>query len=172
MYKAPNDYTLITSKGDQRSKRIELLQQTGKAGANFERFISASIVWFYGESDHNINVINDLLVIAENSHGYNVQRLASYLKRIIPHAYIEATNKRKAHFDTKPKGKKYPTNDKVLRFLALNPEWNKTGASKTAADYDETKHVASVIAKIAKNNGNVLDFANALIKAHADKIAA
>ena len=171
MHPQVNDYAIITSKSDQRTKRNEIMRSTGKAGKDFEVFVSASINWFYGESDHNINVINDLLVIATQSKGYNVQRLASYLKRIIPHTLLDGGKDLTTRFDRKIEGRKYPKADKVAAFLTSNPSWSKTGKSKKAADYDQAKYINSVLAKIEKNGGNVIDFTNALLIASQTKAA-
>ena len=159
-----NDYATIIDKADHKTKRNSLLQRTGEAGKDFEAFVVASIHWFYGASDYNINVINDLLRIAHQSRGYNVQRLSAYLKQVVPHKLVQSKDKKVVPaFDKKES--RYLKGHELNTFLSHNPVWSQYGAQKEASDYDVDAVVARLVKTLGKNNVTIADFTNKLLLA-------
>lgn len=143
------DFSVITDKSDQKDKRNDLNQRLGQAGKDFEMFVVSSVYWFYGASDKNINVINDLLEIAHKSRGMNAARLAAYLKHVIPHKLTEAkTTKDCPKFGVKIKDTVYPVTAQWSEFLRRNPQWSKYGKVSKSTDFDLQKYLKGVVSTL------------------------
>ena len=144
----------IANKADQKQKRNELNYLLGTSGKKFDYFVDATIAWFYGDSDKNITVINDLLVIAHQSRGYNVQRLSAYLQVVIPHKLQTVKNLKECpKFLKKDKDLGYASESKWTSFCERNI-WSQYGKPQDMKDFNAEATVKQFIAKLIKNEAD------------------
>lgn len=161
-----SDYQTIENADDRKDKRNQLARTMATDAKKFNNFVKASVQFFYGESDNHINVINDLLRMATVARGMNAGRLASYLKKIVPHKLEESTKHGEApKFGKKLDKKDYPNQDEVIAFLMDNPYWYQHGKVDKASSFDEVAYLKTVISKLKTNKVDLAKFAGEILAA-------
>ncbi len=156
------DYEKITGNNDRRHKRNQLNKVMGQSSKAFNLFVLASVDFFYHDGNRQINIINDLLKMAQQCRGMNAGRLAGYLKKVVPHNLKEATSHGEApKFTTK--SDQYLDFSDVQLFIAANPLWYKYGNVDKSTFYTDT-YLKAVVTKLKKENVNVKEFALSLLK--------
>lgn len=141
-----------------KQERDFWLKATGQIGKRFNQFVRNSIRFFYENGNHNVVIVNGLLLIAHQSTMMNKQRLAAYLQACIPHELKDAGSKTKVpSFGKKIEGAQYDF-PAVVEFLSKHLEWNSYGKEPTPAQFS-LEIVATNAAKAAvKNNINMTEF--------------
>ena len=159
-----NKYAIIENNSDRKVKRNELFKDMLITGKSFNYFVLSSLDFFFNAGDKQINIINDLLKMAQKSNGMNASRLANYLKVVINHEFEEGDNAKNKPpiFKGKIEATSYMDFKEVQHFISINPEWHKFGRNDSTKQFDLDTLLAMVADKIDKNNVTVVDFEKGL----------
>jgi len=153
------DYQNINDNTDRKAKRDALNKQLGEVGKAFNYFVLSSILFFYKDGSHSINIINDLLQMAQKSRGMNATRLAAYLRKVIPHVLDEGDNRKGIAPQFNKKNGDYLSVEDVEVFVYRNSEWFKFGNNLTTKQiFNVSDYISLVAAKLEKNNVVYIDF--------------
>lgn len=154
-----------------KKERDEIAKEVGQAGRRFNEFVRKTVRYFYCGGNHQVALVNSLLLIAHNSKMANKQRLAAYLMQCIPHKLNDRASKDKApSFGAKLPDSQYDW-PKVEQFLAVNLEWNKFGKEPDPRAYSLQLSAASAAKAALKNGVKLADLTGAIISAYADAAA-
>jgi len=157
------NYSVITSPEDYTKKLRSLSNRGGSVKTDFVAFITATVPYFWGEGNFQIDLINRLVKVAYDN-GYNGGHTLDYLRNVIP--WSTGKDKENPHrflFTTKDK-KNSLTQDDVMAFLASNPspfELEK-GGNTEPKDFDAEKRIVGFL-KAAKKAGLELNAVEKLL---------
>ena len=157
------------------NKAARALNKRGVSFASdFAEFVPAAIMFFHGEGNKNVEILNSVIAIAYNASGMNAGHLMDYISQTVPHRVVKDKDMVRRHkFAGLIVGREYPAMFDVELFLLENPmwaEWGK-GAAK-APEFNAATWKRSLLTVLArgfangKDEGDVLAmFEDARIKA-------
>jgi hypothetical protein len=158
----PRDYTIIRDNADLKAKQSELGDSLNGMGKDFNNFVLASVSFFYGDGNKQVAIINTLIEMAYNAHGYNANKLCDYLVNLIPH---KVEKKVRAYPMLSTREGEYPSIDVMQEFVIANPQWSRySKEAKVAKPFSQLKYAAEVLKKLEANGVNVAEFTS-LMKA-------
>ena len=145
-------FSTILNNYDRKAKRNELSKMGGQFSKAFNFFVLASIEFYYQAGNKQINIINDLFVIANHTKGMNASRLAAYLKSVVPHELAEGDNKKGiAPKFFGPKTGDYLSYSEVCEFVTKHPQWALYGRNDKSTQFDELATVSTFVKVMLKN---------------------
>lgn len=168
------NYSTITSNKDYVSKANQLAKRGHSFAADFAQFTVATLKFFHGEGNRNIELLNGLVSIAYDTKGMNAGKLMDWIAVTVPHKIVRDKEKAERFlFAGKKKDAEYPDATTVELFLLENDKWHKFegGASKTPKAYDAVADADRLIARLLEagyDTNNIV----ALIKTEAPKVVA
>lgn len=169
------DYTAILSGSDYEKKATNLMKRGRNWSHDFNQFVTAGIMYFHGEGNHNPEVLNGLVTIAYETRGVNAGHLIDYIAKTIPHKVVkDKENKKRFIFVGKLADAEYSLIESEI-FLLENPVWSEWdgGASKAPKAFS-IEGVEDAIARImgqADKAGVVVPW-DAVLEHAAQKAAA
>lgn len=119
-----------------------------KVTNEFTAIVREGINLYYGETNRNIQVINDLVDCANSLKGLRVKALVEYLSQVIPHANDGA--KASHHFGKMQKEKKAAMDSTWKDFLVEYPEWHSYTVEKDPTPFDLTVFMKTIHQRIEK----------------------
>lgn len=112
----------------------KLLKSLTKRGENFNQdfndAVKASVNLYWGEGNQNIGIVNNLLAVASVVKGINRERLVSFYKEVIPHAY---NTKGKLFTGKKPDSEL--TQESALEYNVKNRWYDKKESEPTEFNF-------------------------------------
>jgi len=128
---------------------LRSIKQRGSAvTSEFEEIVITAVQLYYGETNRNIQVINDVVDCGAVLKGIRLLALVDYLKQVIPHE-----NKGKSgdyHFGRMDKELARSYDASWEEFLSSNPSWHEWKKEIDPAKFDVDTYVTSVIRKLNK----------------------
>lgn len=168
------NYKHITSNEDRKLKRNSLSQRMGSVSRDFNDFVKASILFFYQDGNKQINIINDVILIAHHSKGaVEEARLCDYLNQVIPHKLDESEDEANC-YGAKLQSKQYLTLEGLVAFLGKHGNWAKFRKPKKVEDFDGEGAFSAYLKRGRRladklNKNNMTEEAR-LIKAKLDEL--
>ena len=166
------DYTAILSGSDYEKKATNLMKRGRNWSHDFNQFVTAGIMYFHGDGNHNPEVLNGLVTIAYETRGVNAGHLIDYIAKTIPHKVVkDKENKKRFIFVGKLADSEYSPIESEL-FLLENPVWSEWdgGASKAPKAFDADAAMHILIARAVKA-GKVVEL-HAAIEKGLEEVAA
>lgn len=159
----------FSSMEEWKKERDDLLMLTGQVGKRFNQFVRNTVRYFYFGGDHNVVLVNGLLLIAHQSKMANKQRLAAYLADCIPHKLHKGGQKDEAPRFGKREGEyDWPAVD---LFLRNNLEWNQYGKEPDPKQFQVSKYMDNVLKVLHKEKVNVKTFIADMMMKEAEHTA-
>lgn len=146
-----SNYSIVTSDKDYTTKANALAKRGYGFAKDFSHFVAATVAYFHGGGNRNVELLNGLLSIAYDTRGMNAGHLADYLAVTVPHKMARDTEKKNRFvFTGKKKDATYPEALDVEAFLALNPNWAtwNGGAAKQPKDFNPIEATDRFIARM------------------------
>jgi hypothetical protein len=126
------NYSIVMDSKDWEKKANALAKRGSAFTKDFSSFVHASVVFFYGEGNRNVEIINGLVSIAYDSRGMNASHLIDYLANLIPHKVVkDKENGKRFLFAGKKKGEEYDELGAMV-WLDANPVWTEWGGMDKA----------------------------------------
>lgn len=164
------NFGIIKDLPDYQAKR-DMLKTAGQMmESSFNDFVKASVRYFMDAGNHQVAILNGLMQIAHVS-GMEEAKLAAYLKKAIPHKYVEATKNKAGQFGAKKENEAYDAMA-TETFLRENPQWHKWGKVTKSTAFDEIQYLKAVVTKLHKEKKDVRAFALSLISKDSEYRAA
>lgn len=160
------NFKLVSDKDDLKAKNIYLQKALATHGLEFEQHVTASLRFFYGDGNKQINIINGLLRIAFNSNMAGSDKLLAYFKEAIPHKCSRPKIGEAPTFGKKVDDAIYFTNDQLEAFITAVPRWHRMPkANKVKKVFNKRDYARTVAKQLLKNDVTSAEFANLLIDA-------
>ena len=136
------------TKADFDKKLSSVKKRGQKVGTEFRHLVTQGVMLYYGETNRNIQVINDLVDCANAIKGLRVKGLVEYLTKVIPHENLG--RKGDHHFGKMDKNLKDQMDSSWQSFLAENPNWDEFSEEKDPAPFSLEQFLKSVSRRLNK----------------------
>lgn len=124
-------------------KIIKTLKKDGEAvTTQFSSLVLTGVSLYWGESNNNIQVINDLIDCARVFKGLRVKAVVEYLNQTIPHA--NGGQKSDFHYGKLDKKARKAMEGTWEQFLNDNPDWDAFTIEKDPSPFNLLKFVGQV----------------------------
>ena len=114
----------------------------------FSSLVRTGVQLYWGETNHNIQVINDLIDCARALKGLRVLALVEYLNEVVPHS--NKGKKEQNHYGKMDASLKQKMTGTWDSFLINNPNWYEFTVEKNPQPFDFTKLLKTVESKLKK----------------------
>ena len=130
-------------------KRIKSLKKRGgKISEEFREIVREGIRLYYGETNRNIQVINDLVDTSRVIKGMRVKGLVEYLSQVIPH--VNGGQKDDFHFGKMDREAKASMDTTWEQFMEKYPNWDEFTEEKDPTPFELQRFLKTVFHKLEK----------------------
>lgn len=134
---------------DKFDSTLRSIKKRGsKVTSEFTSIVVTGVQLYYGETNRNIQVINDLVDCAQALKGLRTKALVEYLSQVIPHS--NGGTKGGHLFGKMDKDLKAKMDRTWTQFLLDNPVWHEYTDEKPPVPFDLVAFLKSIKGRIEK----------------------
>lgn len=119
-----------------------------KVTEEFAGLVTAGVQLYWGETNHNIQVINDLVGCARELKGIRLLGLVEYLDQVVPHH--NSGKKDSYRYGKMDQEKKLKMHGTWEGFIEKHPNWHEYTVEKSPAPWDWSNFTKTVLNKMIK----------------------